>query len=132
MDMRIDVPHLLATSKKSSNRLPKNQFQGEPLGDQNRFQHHIFILLIRGRDGGKGNRLDNALDLNLRREISRLFCNMLNQVPLMKLTSKKRFSHQTWKIPSPMTTASWKILHHFTRPFVLSAVFRCTRSRTTM
>jgi len=31
-----------------------------------------------------------------------------------------------------MTTASWNILHHFTRPLVLSAVFRCTRSRTTM
>lgn len=31
-----------------------------------------------------------------------------------------------------MTTASWKRLHHLTRPLVLSAVFRCTRSRTTI
>ena len=49
-----------------------------------------------------------------------------------KQTSKNRLSHQTWKIPSPIRTASWKMLHHFTRAFVLSAVFRWTRSRRTM
>jgi len=48
------------------------------------------------------------------------------------LTSKNRFSHQTWKMPSPMTTPIWKMLHHLTRALVLSAVLRCVRSRTTM
>ena len=48
------------------------------------------------------------------------------------LTSKNRLSHHTWKIPSPIKTPSWKILHHFTLAFVLSAVFLCVRSLTMM
>jgi hypothetical protein len=48
------------------------------------------------------------------------------------LTSKNLFNHQTWKTPSPISTPSWKIDHHFTLAFVLSAVFLCVRSRTTM
>ena len=47
-------------------------------------------------------------------------------------TSKNRFNHQTWKIPSPTKTIIWKMLHHLTLPFVLSAVLRWVRSRTTM
>jgi hypothetical protein len=47
-------------------------------------------------------------------------------------TSKNRFSHHTWKMPSPIKTPIWKMLHHLTRPFVLSAVFRCILSRTTI
>lgn len=49
-----------------------------------------------------------------------------------RLTSKNLFNHHTWNTPSPISTASWKMLHHFTRALVLSAVFRCTRSLTTM
>jgi hypothetical protein len=47
-------------------------------------------------------------------------------------TSKKRFNHQTWKMPSPTSTPIWKMLHHLTLPFVLSAVFLWVRSRITM
>jgi hypothetical protein len=47
-------------------------------------------------------------------------------------TSKNRFRYHTWNSPFPPTTPSWKMLHHFTREFVLSAVFRWTISRTTM
>jgi len=47
-------------------------------------------------------------------------------------TSKNRFNHQTWKIPSAVKTSIWKILHHLTLEFVLSAVLRWVRSRTTM
>jgi hypothetical protein len=47
-------------------------------------------------------------------------------------TSKNRFSHQTWKTPSAANTPIWKMLHHFTRALVLSAVFRCVRSRRTI
>ena len=47
-------------------------------------------------------------------------------------TSKNRLSHQTWNIPSPMSTPSWKMLHHFTRALVDSAVLRWVRSRTTI
>lgn len=48
------------------------------------------------------------------------------------LTSKNLLSHQTWKTDSPMTTPMMKTFHHLTRLFVLSAVFRWVRSRTTM
>lgn len=51
---------------------------------------------------------------------------------LGSLTSKNRFSHHTWNMPSPISTLTWKMLHHFTRALVLSAVLRCVRSRTTM
>src|SRR5271168_4954016 len=47
-------------------------------------------------------------------------------------TSKNLFNHHTWKIPSPINTPSWKIDHHLTLAFVLSAVFLCVRSLTTM
>jgi len=47
-------------------------------------------------------------------------------------TSKNRFNHQTWKIHSPIKTPIWKILHHLTLPFVLSAVLRWVLSRTTI
>src|SRR5271168_495821 len=47
-------------------------------------------------------------------------------------TSKNLFNHHTWKIPSPIRTPSWKIDHHLTLAFVLSAVFLCVRSLTTM
>ena len=47
-------------------------------------------------------------------------------------TSKNLFNHQTWKIPSPINTPNWKIDHHLTLEFVLSAVFLCVLSRTTM
>lgn len=47
-------------------------------------------------------------------------------------TSKNLFSHHTWKTPSAINTPSWKIDHHLTLAFVLSAVFLCVRSRTTM
>lgn len=51
---------------------------------------------------------------------------------LSQLTSKNLFNHHTWKTPSPISTPSWKIDHHFTRALVLSAVLRCVRSRITM
>ena len=47
---------------------------------------------------------------------------------LMVDTSKNRFNHHTWNTPSPSKTPSWKILHHLTLAFVLSAVFLCVRS----
>ena len=48
------------------------------------------------------------------------------------LTSKNLFNHQTWKMPSPTNTNIWKMLHHFTLEFVLSAVFLCVLSRMTI
>jgi hypothetical protein len=47
-------------------------------------------------------------------------------------TSKNLFSHHTWKIPSPIKTPIWNMLHHLTLAFVLSAVFRWVLSRRTM
>lgn len=73
--------------------------------------------------------LDNTLDL-LSSPLA--FSMSQSKRTLQELTSKNLFSHQTWKTPSPISTASWKILHHLTRLFVLSAVFRCTLSRTTI
>lgn len=49
-----------------------------------------------------------------------------------RFTSKNLRSHQTWKMKSLMTTMMTKMFHHLTRAFVLSAVFLCVRSRTTM
>jgi hypothetical protein len=54
-----------------------------------------------------------------------------SRVPAYR-TSKNLFNHHTWKIPSPISTPNWKIDHHLTLAFVLSAVFRCVRSLTTM
>ena len=47
-------------------------------------------------------------------------------------TSKNLFNHHTWKIPSPIKTPIWNMLHHLTLAFVLSAVFRWVLSRRTM
>lgn len=47
-------------------------------------------------------------------------------------TSKNLFNHHTWKIPSPIKTPIWNMLHHLTLAFVLSAVFRWVLSRSTM
>lgn len=47
-------------------------------------------------------------------------------------TSKNLFSHQTWNTPSASSTPNWKILHHLTLAFVLSAVFLCVLSLTTI
>lgn len=47
---------------------------------------------------------------------------------LMEHTSKNLFNHHTWNTPSPSKTPSWKMLHHLTLAFVLSAVFLCVRS----
>jgi hypothetical protein len=54
-----------------------------------------------------------------------------SRVPAYR-TSKNLFNHHTWKIPSPISTPNWKIDHHLTLAFVLSAVFLCVRSLTTM
>lgn len=54
-----------------------------------------------------------------------------SRVPAYR-TSKNLFNHHTWKMPSPIRTPSWKIDHHLTLAFVLSAVFLCVRSLTTM
>lgn len=71
--------------------------------------------------------LNHALDL--RAWISK---EATLQGSLVEQTSKNLFNHHTWNTPSPSRTPSWKMLHHFTLAFVLSAVFLCVRSLITI
>lgn len=69
MDMRLIVPRLLATCKKSSIYRDKSQreFQEDLLENQNRIQHHIFhIACSRQRETVESeNRLNDTLDLDI-------------------------------------------------------------------
>jgi hypothetical protein len=86
-------------------------------------------MLCRARSMRGIARLNNTLDL---------FIMLVEHLEVVDwnaqalVTSKKRFSHHTWKKPWPTSTMSWKMLHHLMRALVLSAVFLCTRSRTMM
>lgn len=67
MDMRLNVPRVPATCKKVQHLSPPKEFQRDLLGNQNRFQHHIFIFLVQGgeRRQKQRNRLNDALDLKM-------------------------------------------------------------------
>ena len=92
-----------------------------------------FCLLCYRVHGSHSIQLNDPLDLQ-DISIQSIIHNVHRRIPdpFCTLTSKNLLSHQTWKMPSPMSTPSWNILHHLTLPFVLSAVFRCVRSLMTM